>query len=137
MSRLPCLLAAAALVLPLPAYADCAQRIEAVESHPAVLEKPEGSPAASDKAPAGAGGEEAATDDMVQNGEAIQEDGGTTVYQEGGPATPREQWFTSDKDKAAVLTLLDEARDAQGTGDEQGCLESIEQAERILTPQDG
>jgi len=138
MSRLPCLLAAAALVLPLPAYAaDCAQRIEAVESHPAILENPEGSSAASDQAPAVPGGEEAATEEMVQNGEAVQEDGGTTVYQEGGPATPREQWFTSEKDKASVLTHLDEARDAQGTGDEQACLESIEQAERMLTPNDG
>lgn len=137
MSRLPYLLAAAALVLPLPAYADCAQRIEAVESHPAILENPEGAARAADQAPAVEGGEEAAMDDMVQNGEAVREDGGTTVHAEGGPATPLEQWFTSDKDKAAVLTHLDEARDAQGTGDEQACLESIEQAEGILIPQDG
>ncbi|MEQ9609151.1 MAG: hypothetical protein RLN99_15940 [Kiloniellaceae bacterium] len=137
MSRLPCLLAAAALVLPLPAYADCAQRIEAVESHPAILENPEGSAAASQQAPAVPGGEEAATEEMVKNGAAVQEDGGTTVYQEGGPAMPREQWFTTEKDKAAVLTHLDEARNAQGTGDEQACLEAIEQAERVLTPTDG
>ncbi|WP_340119774.1 hypothetical protein [Pelagibius sp. 7325] len=137
MSRLPCLLAAAALVLPLPAYADCAQRIEAVESHPAILENPEGTAAAAEQAPAVPGGEEAATEEMVKNGGAVQEDGGTTVYQEGGPATPREQWFTNEKDKSAVLTHLDEARDARGSGDEQACLEAIEQAEAVLTPNDG
>lgn len=137
MSRLPYLLAATALALPLPAYADCAQRIEAVESHPAIIENPQGSSAESDEVPAAGGREEAVKDEMVQNGEAVQEDGGKTVYQEGGLATPREQWFTADTDKAAVLTHLDAARDAQGTGDEQACLESIEQAERILTPDEG
>lgn len=127
MSRLPYLLVAAALALPLPAYADCAARIEAVENHPAVLEKPQGA----DASP-GAGDEEAATNEMVENGEAVREDGGETVYQEGGPATPREHWFTSDKHEAAVLTHLDAARDAHSSGDERRCLESIEQAESML-----
>ncbi len=132
MSRLPYLLAAAVLVLPLPAYADCAARIAAVESHPAVLEKPQDA----DAAPA-AGDEEAVMDEMVENGEAVQENGGETVYQEGGPATPRENWFTSDKHEGAVLTHLDAARDAQKSGDERACLEAIEQAESMLKPDAG
>ncbi|GAB4371188.1 MAG: hypothetical protein Kow00114_31910 [Kiloniellaceae bacterium] len=135
MSRLPYFLAAAALALPLPAYADCGARIAAVESHPAIMERPQDESAA--PARPSAGNEEAVKDQMVQNGEAVEENGGETVYPEGGPATPRENWFTTDQHEAAALTHLDAARDAHQAGDERGCLESIEQAESILKPDAG
>jgi len=136
MPRLPYLVAAAALILPLPAFADCAQRIEAVESHPAVAEKPEEEKAATPEVPAGSQ-ETIVKEQMVKGGDAMRENGGETVYQEGGPAAPRESWFTDSKDKSEVLTHLDTARKAQDSGDEKACLEAIEQAEAILKPDAG
>ena len=134
MPRLPYLVAAAALTLPLPAFADCAQRIEAVESHPAVAEQPTDQP----ETRGTASSEEAIVkEQVVEGGDGLRENGGETVYQEGGPAGPRESWFTDSKDKAEVLTHLDSARKAQGAGDEKACLEAIEQAEAMLKPDAG
>jgi len=137
MPRLPYLLAAAAMSLPLPAFADCAQRIEAVASHPAILEQPADPAAGSATPPAAAGSEEAIVKEkVVEGGGAVRENGGETVYQEGGPAVPRESWFTDSKDKAEVLTHLDSARKAKDKGDENACLEAIEQAEKALQQPD-
>ncbi|MGD1877592.1 MAG: hypothetical protein ACFB13_08845 [Kiloniellaceae bacterium] len=134
MSKLSSLLLAGALVLPLPAYADCAQRIEAVETHPALAgNADETTPEAQSSQSAAAGNEEKVVkEEMVEKGASIQENGGETVYQEGGPAAPRESWFTDSKDKATVLTHLDSAREAKAAGDEKVCLEEIEQAEKIM-----
>lgn len=133
--RLTCLLAAGALILPLPAYADCADRIAAVESHPAIVENPE-APTASPEA-ATPGNEEAVVkEEMVENGDAVMEDGGETVHAAGGPAGPRESWFTGDTDLGAVLTHLDAARDARSSGDEKACIEQMQQAEELLLRDD-
>ena len=140
MSKLPCLLVAGALVLPLPAYADCAQRIEAVEMHPALSGSAGGakSSQAESESSATAGTEEKVVkEEMVDKGASIQENGGETVYQEGGPAGPRESWFTDSKDKATVLTHLDSARKAHDAGNEETCLEEIEQAEQVMTDDAG
>jgi hypothetical protein len=137
MARLPYLLAAAALVLPLPAFADCAQRIDVVASHPAISEQPADSAAGDTATPAPAGSKEAIVkEQVVEGGGAVRENGGETVYQEGGPAIPRESWFTDSKDKAEVLTHLDSARKAKDAGDEKACLEAIEQAEKVLKQPD-
>ena len=139
MSKLPSLLVAGALVMPLPAYADCALRIEAVETHPALAgpaDSPQEPQAESGSAAAGTE-EKVVKEQMVDNGASIQENGGETVYQEGGPAGPRESWFTDSKDKATVLTHLDSARKAQAAGDEKACLEAIEQAEHIMAADAG
>lgn len=136
--RMTCLLAAGALILPLPAYADCAERIAAIESHPAILETPE-SAAAPDAdtrspAPAADSEEEVVEEEMVEEGEAVVEDGGETVHADGGPAEPRESWFTNgtDEERGVVLTHLDAAREAQSSGDEQACMEHVQQAENLL-----
>lgn len=115
------LLGAVALVLPLPAYADCAERIAAVESHPAVAGAETSAGSADKPLRAGAG-----------KGEGVREDGGNTVYPDGGPATPTESWFTGEEDAAAALTHLDAARKARGEGDEEACLDAVEQAEAAL-----
>jgi hypothetical protein len=71
---------------------------------------------------------------MVEKGEAVVEDGGVTVHANGGPAEPRESWFTNgtDEERGVVLTHLDAAREAQSSGDEQGCMEHMQQAEDLL-----
>lgn len=106
------MLAAAALALPLPAYADCAQRIAAIEENASVTSN---APSAG-------------------NGGSVQADGGTTEHQEGGPAQPTESWFTNSKSDGAgaVLTHLTDAREARAAGDEQACLEAVGQAEAAL-----
>jgi len=132
------LLAAGALILPLPAYADCAERIAAVETHPAILEAPESAAApeadSQDPAPAAGSEEQVVEEEMVEKGEAVVEDGGVTVHADGGPAEPRESWFTNgtDEERGVVLTHLDAAREAQDSGDEQGCMEHVQQAEDLL-----
>ena len=140
MPRLPYILAAAAFVLPLPAFADCAQRIDVVASHPAISEHRDEAAATSAETaskPDSAGSKESIVkEQMVEGGGAVQENGGETVYQEGGPAIPRESWFTDSKDKAEVLTHLDSARKANDAGDEKACLEAIEQAEKALKQPD-
>ncbi len=138
--RMTCLLAAGALCLPLPAYADCAERIAAVESHPAIAEAPETAAApqaapqtGQDASDAARSEEQVVQKEMVENGEAVQEHGGETVHAAGGPAEPRENWFTSGSDElGVVLTHLDAARDARGSGDEQACIEQVQQAEELL-----
>jgi hypothetical protein len=110
-ARTSCFLAAAILAQPLPAYADCAARIAAVEQNPAVSSR--GAP----------------------SGESVHVDGGESRHQQGGPATPTESWFTgseNDDEKPSVLTHLTAARDAREAGDEQACLEAVGEAEEAL-----
>ena len=54
------------------------------------------------------------------------------AYADGGPAMPQESWFSESKGMSVVLTHLDAARQAQGVGDEEACLESVQQAETAL-----
>jgi len=141
-TKLSCLVMASALALPVPAFADCATRISAVENHPAITEEAgSGAAATMDQSePADVAAdqeEEIVKEEVVGEGTAVHEGGGETVYQEGGPATPRENWFGSPPDKAAVLTHLETAKEAQGTGDEKACLESIEKAEKAMSPDAG
>ena len=126
-TRVISLLAGAALALPLPAWADCAARIAAVEGHPAIGQA--GS-AADGKEPGGARS-------PTSPSGSVQVDGGATTHPEGGPATPSESWFTDSEheDRAAVLAHLDSAREAQGAGDERACLAAVEQAEAALEGQ--
>ena len=131
------LIAAAAIVLPVPALAaeDCAARIEAIEAHPAFSEAGTAeAPAGNDGASPSSTGEsnEEKVAEQAENGEAVQEDGGTTVYQEGGPAGPRENWFGSPPDKAKVLEHVEAAKQARDAGDEQACLQETQQAEKIM-----
>jgi hypothetical protein len=132
------LLAVGAFALPLPAFADCAERIATVESHPAIAQQ-DAPDRAAEKPQASAAGdeEEVVEEEMVENGESIQQHGGETVHADGGPAAPAESWFTEDSDKAVVLTHLDGAKKAQQAGDEKACLEEIEQAEAILSDDAG
>lgn len=108
--RLPCLLAAAVLALPMSAHADCAARIATVEAHPAI------------------GGSADAAEGSVRT------DGGDSTHAAGGPATPTESWFTDaeHEDRPSALTHLHSAREAQKEGDEQACLDAVEQAEAAL-----
>ena len=134
MNRMTCLIAAAAIVLPVPALAagDCAARIEAIETHPAFseAEAPAGDDGANLSSTAESNEEKVA--EQSENGEAVQEDGGTTVYQEGGPAGPRENWFGSPPDKAKVLEHVEAAKQARDAGDSKTCLQQVQQAEKIM-----
>lgn len=131
-TRTTCLLAAGALILPLPAFADCAERIAAVERHPAIVEN---QPAAAEAPEATRSGseEQVVEEEMVEEGEAVNEGGGETVHADGGPAEPRENWFTSESEElGTVLTHLDAARKARSSGDEKACMEQVQQAEKLL-----
>lgn len=136
MTRLTLLAAAAALLLPFPALAaeDCSARIAAIESHPAFSEDSaeENSGSAESAADSASQSEEKAVEEQTEEGVAVEENGGTTVYQEGGPAGPRENWFGSPPDKAQVLEHLAAAQEAQSSGDEATCVEEVEQAEKIF-----
>lgn len=138
MTRLFCLIAAAALVLPPAALAaeDCGARIAAIENHPAFSEKEtpaeEKSDAEEKSAGASGGSNEAEVQEQTDNGEAIEEDGGTTVYQEEGPAAPRENWFGSPPDKAKVMEHVEAAKEARDAGDSETCLQEVQQAEKIM-----
>lgn len=116
-------LATAMLLLPQAARADCAARIAAVESHPAV-----------DQAERSAPDQQQAGREPSNSGGSVQIDGGDTGHAQGGPATPSESWFTDSEheDRASVLAHLDTARKAQGDGKEQACLTAVEQAEAAL-----
>ena len=140
MPRITTLVATAALLLPLPALAaeDCPARIAAIQDHPAFSEKAdtareseksESEETADDSA---SKSEEEAVEEQTEDGEAVQENGGTTVYQEGGPAGPRENWFGSPPDKAQVLEHLAAAEEADAAGDTATCIEEVEQAEKIF-----
>jgi hypothetical protein len=135
--KITLLLAMGVFAFPLPAFADCAERIATVESHPAIAQQDAPDPATDKPLETAAGDEEEVVQEMVESGEAIQQDGGETVHADGGPAAPTESWFTEDSDKAVVLTHLDEARKAQQAGDEKACLEAIEQAEAVLSDDAG
>lgn len=131
MSRLPAALAVAAMVLPVPAFADCATRIDVVESHPAFATNSDQEQ--TESAPAAPGNEEEVVQkEMVEKGDSVQENGGETVYADGGPATPVENWFVPEENKVVVLTHLDTAKKAHEAGDESACIEAIEQAETAL-----
>ncbi len=123
MFRLSSLMIAAAIALPLPASAasDCAARIAAMESHPGLVQDP------ADKDPS-----EGSSSEHAEEGVTVEENGGTTVYQEGGPAMPRESWFVSEPDKAAVIQHLEAAKQADAKGDAAVCAEEMDQAEEIL-----
>jgi hypothetical protein len=131
-----------AMMAPMPAFADCAGRIAALEADPS-LQPPAAAEQTSGptEAPAVAGPDTAATneatevvkDEVVGEGKVVTEGGGETVYQESGPALPRESWFTDLPDKAAAITHLTAAESALDAGDEKACLESVEQAENALT----
>ncbi|MEX0921732.1 MAG: hypothetical protein WD489_08555 [Rhodovibrionaceae bacterium] len=130
MFRPSTLLIAAVIALPLPAFAaeDCAARISAMESHPAFAQQPK------DEAE-GAEGDitsESDSSEHAEKGVAVEENGGTTVYQEGGPALPRESWFTGEEDKAVALGHLSAAKEAEEAGDAATCAEEMDQAEKIL-----
>ncbi|MGF1629471.1 MAG: hypothetical protein ACFCUT_08375 [Kiloniellaceae bacterium] len=128
--RLTCLLAVGALVLPLPAYADCAERIAAVENHPAISEKSASvDDAERPENPTQGNEERIVEEEVVENGETIREDGGETTHADGGPAAPAENWFEDINDKAVVLTHLEAAKEAKQAGDENACLEAVEEAE--------
>lgn len=110
-----------ACLLPSAAWANCQERIAAVENHPAVLEDGEAAAAG-------------APQPSQAEADAVREDGGKTEHAEGGPATPSESWFTNadNDDKGTVLTHLDDAKAAQQAGEEAACLDAIEQAEAAL-----
>ena len=131
------LLAVGAFALPLPAFAGCAERIATVESHPAIAEQDAPDRAAEKPLETAAGDEEEVVEEMIEQGEAIQQHGGETVHADGGPAAPTESWFTEDSDKAVVLTHLDEARKAQQARDETACLDAIGQAEAVSSDDAG
>lgn len=118
------------------AYAACAERIAAVENHPALAGQ--GAPPAEEPAePATGNDEKVVEEEMIEDGDSIRENGGETVHADGGSATPEESWFTEPTEKSDVLTHLDAARQAQDTGDEKACLESVQQAESALKHGDG
>lgn len=123
--RMTALLATAGLGLSLPAYADCAERVTALETHPALA----------DSATPADGSLGGSSSEKVAGGtESVQEHGGETEHAEGGPATPSESWFTDARkqDASAALAHLDAAKKARDGGDEQACLRAIEQAEAAL-----
>ncbi len=96
------------------AAADCAAGIEAIKERLELHERP------TDAGP------------ILNKGKAIEEDGGTTVYAETGPATPRENWFGDSPGKAAALVKLEEAIAARESGDTEACTARIEEARLIL-----
>lgn len=143
MKRLSCLLAAGAIAAPLPAFADCATGIAAVENHPAFMEagatsrEEDSDTTQSGKSASTGSQEQVVEEEVVGEGKAVEESGGETVYQEDGPATPRENWFGSPPDRAAVLAHLETAKEARKSGDEKACLESLEKAEKVMEPDSG
>lgn len=82
---------------------NCASRIDAALAHPAVV-----------------------------SDTAVKDDGKVTKYQDGGPATPRENWFGSKPELSAVLSHLDIAEEALANGDMPTCNAKMDQVESIL-----
>jgi hypothetical protein len=108
-------LAAAGFAAPAPAAQDgCADRIRTVQERLNLVER------VSVEGP------------VLEQADAIQEDGGTTAYAETGPATPRENWFGDSPDRAAALAELEDAMAAREAGNMQRCQTSIQEAQRIL-----
>jgi hypothetical protein len=93
------------------AAADCSERIDAMKTALELRER---------KTDAGP---------VLERGVAIEEDGGTTVYAKTGPATPRENWFGDNPEKAAAVADLKTAIDARERGDSEACVSAIDNAE--------
>lgn len=68
----------------------------------------------------------------VVSDNAVKDDGKVTKYQDGGPATPRENWFGSKPELSTVLSHLDTAKDALAKGDMPTCNANMDQVESIL-----
>lgn len=85
------------------AEANCSDRIDAALDHPAIV-----------------------------SDTAVKDDGKVTKYQDGGPATPRENWFGSKPELSAVLAHLDAAKEALNKGDMPTCNVKMDQVEAIL-----
>jgi hypothetical protein len=131
-TRLTFLLTAAVLALPLPAYADCAARIAAMEDHPSIGEAQTSESQMPGGQSAEQGGQQAQRPPAADG--SVRVDGGASTHPQGGPATPSESWFTDseDEDKVSVLTHLETAKKAQQAGKEQACLDAVQQAESAL-----
>lgn len=71
--------------------------------------------------------------DMVENGMRIKEEGGTTTYAAGGPALPTENWFGDPPRRAQVVEKLEEAREFAEAGDEQACVETLTDAQKLAS----
>jgi hypothetical protein len=69
---------------------------------------------------------------VLEQGVAIQEDGGTTVYADTGPAVPRENWFGDSPDKASAVVELEEAIAARESGDLENCRQAVNEAKNYL-----
>lgn len=82
---------------------NCGNRIEAAHAHPAIVSDVE-----------------------------VKDEKGVTKYQEGGPATPRENWFGSKPELSATLSHLDTAKDALAKGDMATCNAKMDQVESVL-----
>jgi hypothetical protein len=69
---------------------------------------------------------------VLEQGVAIEEEGGTTVYADTGPAVPRENWFGDSPDKASAVVELEEAIAARDDGDMESCRQAVTEARDFL-----
>lgn len=74
---------------------------------------------------------ETVTEEVVETGKTIKEDGGTTTYAAGGPAEPTENWFGKPPRQGEIVSKLDEAREYANAGDENACNEALGAAQKL------
>lgn len=65
----------------------------------------------------------------MASGEEVQ----VTVESAEGGTEPQENWFGSPPSREGAEEQLDNAREMAQAGDEQGCMEHVEQAAQIVT----
>ena len=141
MRSLVCGASLLVLTLSLPALADCADDVAALEQELATAAAPAAgaedqagvaSDAAGGQADAG-GSEEEVVEEMVEEGVSVEEDGAETKFAAGGHAEPRESWHSADslEDHPAVVHLAN-AKQQLEAGDQQGCMDALAEARAAL-----
>lgn len=115
----------------LPAWADCAGEIAAVEEQ---LATTKGTPVDQRQDPAKS--PEEVVDQMVEEGVSVEEQGEDTKYASGGVAEPRESWTGGESADHPAVAHLISAKHKLGEGDAQGCSDAVARARGALSEEE-
>jgi hypothetical protein len=114
--------------LSVPAWADCAGEIAAIEDELAAT--PAGGAGGAQEP---ASSPEEVVDQMIEEGVSVEEDGADARFAAGGLAEPRESWTSTDSpEEHPAVVHLASAKQQLDAGDQAGCTDAVAQARAAL-----
>lgn len=140
-----------ALTFSVPALADCADEVAALEQEmeaevtaPAAGPDAEAGATTADQAAGSGQGEDQVTEapeeeveEMVEEGVTVEEGGEPTTFAGTGPSEPREAWQHEAPPEHPGVEYLARAKEHLEQGDEQACLDEVASArEEMAQAQD-